>query len=99
MINDIKKSIKATLYERTASPFYGAFIISWVVWNWKIIYLTLFVSEKILQQSKLECIDSHYQNYRKLLFFPLLSALFFTLNMPYMTNWIFGQNLKFKQQL
>lgn len=45
MFDELKKSISAILYERTTSPLFGSFILSWTVWNWKIFYITLFISE------------------------------------------------------
>ena len=35
-MKDIMLSIKGVLYERISSPFYGSFIFSFVVINWKI---------------------------------------------------------------
>ena len=38
-MDDILKSIKAFLYERTVSPLFGAFTLSWVIWNYSIIII------------------------------------------------------------
>jgi hypothetical protein len=46
MQSEIKKSINSILFERLTSPLYGTLIISWLIWNWKIIYLTLFVDSE-----------------------------------------------------
>ena len=56
MISDFRKSINSILYERVSSPLFGTFVISWLIWNWKITYLTLFVSESNLDKNKLEYI-------------------------------------------
>ena len=35
MLEEISKSIRADLYERASSPLLGAFLTSWLIWNWK----------------------------------------------------------------
>ena len=41
MIRDTIDSIKASLYERAASPFLSAFGLSWVVVNYRLILLLI----------------------------------------------------------
>lgn len=41
MLDDITKSIKATLYERATSPLFGSFALSWIAWNYQLLF-TLF---------------------------------------------------------
>ena len=59
MIANLKKSLSAILYERTSSPFYGTLIVSWLVWNWKIIYLTFFISEDKIELDKISYISEN----------------------------------------
>ncbi len=40
-MEDIIKSIKAHLYDRIASPLSGALIISWCIWNYKVLFVLL----------------------------------------------------------
>lgn len=50
MIEDITNSVKAELYGRAVSPLFGAFFLSWAVWNWKfwlVVFSSMEVSEKI----------------------------------------------------
>lgn len=58
-MDDAIKSIKAHLYDRVVSPLFGAFIISWVVWNFRVI-LVLLSSEII--PYKLNYIDEYYSS-------------------------------------
>ena len=37
MIDELWKSIKATLYDRASSPLLGAFAVSWFVWNYRMV--------------------------------------------------------------
>lgn len=46
-MDDMYKSIKAFLYDRTSSPLFGAFLTSWLLVNFKIV-LTIFSSEDLV---------------------------------------------------
>jgi hypothetical protein len=95
MIDEFKKSINNILYERVTSPFYGTFIISWLIWNWNIVYLTLFVSEKSLKVSKIVYINSNLIDYCKMIWYPLASSALLILVLPFVANGAFYVNLKF----
>lgn len=56
-MEDIIKSIKAELYDRAVSPLSGALIVSWCIWNYKVIFV-LFSSE--IMQYKLNYLDVFY---------------------------------------
>ncbi len=58
-INKETKDILKNIKERFSSPFYGTFIISWLICNWKIWYLTFFVDSDILFKD-LEAIKIDY---------------------------------------
>jgi len=46
MIGDAITSIKATLYDRASSPLFGAFVLAWCIWNYRVIAI-LFSGEDI----------------------------------------------------
>jgi hypothetical protein len=58
-VEDIIKSIKAYLYDRSVSPLFGAFILSWCVWNYKFL-LVIFSTQEVA--SKFELIDALYKS-------------------------------------
>lgn len=95
MWDEIKKSINSTLYERITSPFYGTLIISWSIWNWKIIYLTIFVSEDKIPIDKINYIVANYSNFWSLVGFPLLSTIILLTGMQYVSNWAYYLSLYF----
>lgn len=74
MFDEIKKSISATLYERTASPLFGAFLFSWLVWNWKIIVLLFFTSSEEIEVTKFEFIDNNLLNVWSGVIYPVIST-------------------------
>lgn len=40
-MQEIIKSIKAFLYDRTVSPLFGAFAVAWFVWNYRVVIVAL----------------------------------------------------------
>lgn len=96
MFDDIKKSLSSILYERTTSPFYGSLIVSWLLWNWRIVYLTFFISEKTLQVDKITYISNNYSNIHHIVTFPLFSTIILLTIIPFISNGAYWLNLKFE---
>ena len=42
-LDDMFQSVKATLYDRVSSPLWGAFLLSWIAWNYRML-IVLFSS-------------------------------------------------------
>lgn len=94
-MTDIRKSINSIINERISSPFYGTLILSWLVWNWKIIYLTFFVSESKIEGNKIDFILSKYSEINHLVFFPLVSTVVLLTLIPFISNGAYWLSLKF----
>ena len=86
MIDELKKSLSAILYERTTSPFYGTLLISWLIWNWKIVYLTVFISESSINTDKINYIVSNFNDIHCLLIYPLISTIVLLTVVPFISN-------------
>ena len=92
-VKEIKESTLNALKERFASPFFGYFIISWALLNWKSVYVTFFVSnEAIISQYNLlknEYITKAIENNGSLnIITPLLGVLFFIFVFPHITYFV-----------
>lgn len=99
MTPEIRKSVNATLYERTTSPLYGALITSWCIWNWKIIYLTLFVDkEQIFPFHKIDYILCNYWEVRYLFWYPLISTVALLTIIPLFAIWAYWLDLWFTEK-
>jgi|GEM_PF-2504987 hypothetical protein len=96
MIDDIKKSINSILYERVSSPFFGTIIVSWLIINWKIPYLTIFVDQDKLDKNKIDFIIENYCSVDNLVVFPAISTLALLTVIPFLTNGAYWLDLKFK---
>jgi len=96
MIDNIKKSLGAILYERTSSPLYGALIVSWFIWNWKIFYLTFFISEDKIKIDKISYISENLNDINNLIIYPLVSTLILLTVISFVSNGAFWLNLKFE---
>jgi len=98
-MNEINKTIKSILYERMRSPFWFLLVTSWVFWNWKQIYLTLFVSSDKLEMTKLDYITEHLNpNNFQLFLYPLLSTIFLLTVGDYINTYAYQIHLYFKKR-
>ncbi len=105
MIDEIRKSINAILYERVSSPFYGTLALSWLAWNWKIPYITFFVSEAKINCSnvlftncsKVDYILEHCTNSLNLWQGPLISVVVLLAVVPFITNGSYWLDMWFKK--
>lgn len=97
MITEFRKSINSILYERVSGPLFGTITVSWITWNWKIIYLTIFVSESKICNNKIEYIVENYSNFNTLIYYPLITTFVFITVVPFISNGAFWINLYFRQ--
>lgn len=91
MIEELTKSIKADLYERVASPLFGAFSISWIIWNWKFL---LALTSSLKLEEKINFIDGTLyhgwvQPFTTLFLAPLVSAVVFIFLYPIPAKYVF----------
>jgi len=84
-LKDLSKEVTTTIQERMASPFYGTLILSWCVWNWRILYLTFFVSESKLDVDKITYIAMEFEDKNHLYWYPLLSTLLLLTIIPFLS--------------
>ncbi len=86
-ISDFFKDIK----ERLSNPFLSSFIIAWSIFNWRIVVGLVFYKQSELHVDGYHSyIDLIIRNTNLLfnLFFPVISALTYTLIFPFFRNWI-----------
>ncbi|OAE92003.1 hypothetical protein [Flavobacterium psychrophilum] len=95
-MEEIKKSISAILYERTTSPLFGTLIFSWLLWNWKIPYLSFFVSEDKLNINKIDYIIANYNNSDYLITYPLISTFILLTIIPFLSNGAYWLSINFE---
>jgi len=97
MFDETKKSVESILSQRLTSPFYGTLIISWLIWNWKIIYLTIFVSDDKITGNKIEYIVANCNDPWHLVYYPLISTAAILLLLPFVTNGAYWLDLIFNK--
>ena len=97
----IKEEIKSIAVSRFSSPFLGAFIVSWLLWNHRLIF-TLFSSIPISDRFKY-IDETLYPSFS--LFFnynfagPFISSLIYIFIIPWPTEWVHNWNLHRKLRL
>jgi len=98
MLSDLRKSISSILHERVTSPLYGTFIISWLIWNWKIVYLTIFISKNSITGTKIDYIVNNYSQISNLLVYPLISTLILITLVPFVSNKAYSLSMYFRDK-
>jgi len=99
-MSDLTTSVKEIFNERISSPFYGSLIVSWLLWNWKIPYVTFFVDQSRLGDAtnKIDYIFKHCDSFWLLVVGPLLSTGAIIFLLPYVTNYAFKVTAKFDRK-
>src|SRR5690349_21603361 len=98
MASSFDRFFNSVLKDRTDTPLYSSIIISWCLWNPKILYATLFVSEDYTLTkgfNKLEYVLTFWTWYSGILL-PLISAAAFIFALPYVANFTYRTSLKFR---
>ncbi|KAF2508367.1 hypothetical protein EYY60_14650 [Flavobacterium zhairuonense] len=79
-ISDLIKEVIDSSKERVKTPISGAYLLSFILWNWRPITLLLFENTTITQ--KIIVINSEYCDVMALIG-PFLLGIFFTVGIPY----------------
>lgn len=94
-IADLIKSLIDSSKERIKTPITGAFIISFIAYNWKAILFLLFSTSAI--EDKLAFISYKYCSLSALLW-PIAIAIAYSILVPYLMMFIESVNKKAKQK-
>jgi hypothetical protein len=89
------KSIFESSRERIKSPLIGAFILAWLVFNWKALFTILFAADSI--DKKILTVESKYSELENNFWLPLVIALIYILALPYIM-WLFDVILNKAQE-
>lgn len=81
-MKELIQSLLESSKERVKNPITGAFIISWLTINWRIVLILLF-SDKIIED-KIDYIQCYYFDLTFNLWLPLAFALLYPLLLPYL---------------
>tara|TARA_R110001583_G_scaffold35585_3_gene118221 strand:+ start:7674 stop:8507 length:834 start_codon:yes stop_codon:yes gene_type:complete len=98
-IDSIKKEAK----ERLSNPFYGKFILAWLICNWKIPYVTFFVDENKLKSNRLEIVSSllkceNFNDFLRVYLLPIIITIILIWGLPYITDFAFKASEKFRKK-
>ena len=84
-VRDIYTSFRQTSLERVKSPFLGAFVFSWIGFNWQMLAIALFSKKEI--EERLEIINKNYDigNY---LLAPICTTALIVILLPQINKFI-----------
>lgn len=97
MFTEFRKSISSIFQERVTSPFWGALIFSWLIWNWKIAYLTFIIDQDKIQGNKIDYIVNNLSDIKHIIVYPLISAVLLLAVIPFFANGAFWLSLRFQR--
>lgn len=101
-MDDIIKTFKAHLYDRVTSPLLSSFLISWALWNHRL--LVVLISSDMKIKEKFAYVDNflfptwHEVTFRGFLW-PLLSTLFLIYVYPVPSRWVYSYVRKEQKRL
>lgn len=96
-MNELINSYQQFIKDRLSTPFFGNFIFVWFVFNWEIVYTTIFLSEDSIKPlNKIEFIKQNYIH-EDTLILPLISAIFLTFLFPILNTIILLWREKIKR--
>ncbi len=77
------------LAERARSPFYGSFIITWLIWNWRIVLTVLLLQKEDFGHFNIvQYIAIKYINIYDCIWIPLMISICFILILPWIDYFI-----------
>jgi hypothetical protein len=85
-IAELLETLFSTANQRIKSPFFGSFIFSWILINWKPIFYFSFSNEQI--SVKIKNIEASYEFIQNSLLYPLLFTFIYVVVLPYINNFI-----------
>lgn len=107
--NEVISSVDLAVKDRISSPFYGYFLISWFIINWKILYIAFFVSQNyIFEKSGLlrhEYIAQSFplfwslEHFLNFFVYPFLMTFIFFWMLPVVTKIFYRKSLKNQKAL
>lgn len=97
MFSEVRESFNSVFKERITSPLYGAFIVSWLIWNWRILYLTFIVSPEKISETKIDYIIENYSDPSFIVWYPLLSTLILITIIPFFSNFAYLAHINFNK--
>lgn len=101
-MSDFIKSIKAVLYDRSISPLYGTFAASWVLWNYRFVFL-LF-SKSMDMDKKFDYIsnvlyDGFYDQWIRAFILPILTTFVAIYGYPYLSKPVYSEVRRRQKEL
>jgi hypothetical protein len=98
------KNLFTPISERVKSPLYSTLIISWLVSNWKILFVIIFFNKENLKPDIISYLDKEYlsfnncSDYFRLIFTPLLLSTFYIFGLPLLDLSVFSYLEKIKRR-
>lgn len=94
MLNELTKSIRLHLSERLTSPLMGAFLISWCIFNYEIVLVTISNEAPSIKTALIKGYFSSRWDYILRLVTPIGLTLLYIYAYPYPARWTYEYSRK-----
>lgn len=89
IVDKTKDGITDYLKDKFNSPFWATFIVSWLLWNWKVWYVTFFIDSELLLKNKCTLKIDYISNlFIPTSFLDFIWILFHSLIFPYLSAYL-----------
>ncbi|SES00209.1 hypothetical protein [Pedobacter rhizosphaerae] len=88
---EVFKDLFQEIKDRIRNPLFSSFAIAWIFFNWRITVAILFYDNEALKRAGYNTLNNLInakQDNLKMIFYPLLSALFYVFVFPFIRNGI-----------
>jgi len=92
MHEDIFRSVRSYLYEKSSSPLAGSLVVSWLAWNWEFV-MVIFSAELVREKFRIishELYISSWDIWVVASFGPIGTAAIYLFLFPYPAYWAFA---------
>ncbi len=105
--NELVTSTNDAIQERISSPFYGYFLFTWLLTNWKLVYAAFFLNQEevfiktgLLRNEYLETLfPKNWEIFLNFVLIPIFLTFLIFWVFPYGTRLFFRKNIKNKKAL
>ena len=98
-MEETKNTFSDAIKERLTNPFLGKLFLAWIICNWKIPYVSFFVSEEKLKINRLEYVSQYLKTEIFIVYIlPLIITAILIWIVPILSKIAFNVSEKYRKE-